>query len=439
MNSLKKLTSFWAVCLLACGLATSVRAHDAKVVKLTGAVQIQLPGESQAKPLTADMAIPQGSVITTGDTGEVYVETVPGVVATIKANSTVSVEKLDLQQQGGVVTSQEALLDLKKGNVISTLDPTKKSINHYGVRTPKGVAAARGTVYGTSVTFTASGESTTTVATMTGVVTLNLGNDSNGNPVLVDVPFGQAATAGQAGATTATLEAAIAASGQTGLTVAQLLQEAVEAVAGNVAANTSAANGPDTSTAVLAAVVSAASSAQPEKAAQFVSTAVAAAVSSGSSTGGSTTTSNAAVAAIVSAGVRAAPAAAATISQGAAATVVQTKSTEAAAAARASGGSDAAVAQAVAAATQTVSDTLTTIAQTAVSTAAAVGSNVSAATITASVNIGSQQGAASASITTNVNVTPPPSVSQPTPDAQQAAPVLTTPNTTVDLPPVSPS
>jgi hypothetical protein len=437
MNSLKKLASFWAVCLIACGLAASVYAHDAKVVKLTGDVQVQLPGESEAKPLTADMAIPQGSTIVTGPGAEVYVEALPGDVATIKANTTVSIEKLAHEQQGGVVTSQEALLDLKKGNIISTLDPTKKAINHYGVKTPKGVAAARGTVYGTSVTF-AGGESTTTVATMTGVVTLNLGNDSNGDPVLVQVPFGQAATTAQAGATTASLEAAIAASGQNGLTVAELLQQAVEAVAGNVAANTSAAGGSDTATAVLAAVVSAASSAQPQKADQFVNTAVAAAVSSGSSTSGSTATSNAAVAAIVSAGVQAAPSSAATISQGAAATVVQTKTTQAAAAASASGGDAAAVQQAVAAAVQEAGEALSTITQTAVNTAAAAGSSVSATAITTAVNTGSQTGAAAAAATTNVSVPPPANVSQPTTSTQQS-PVLNTPQTTVDLPPVSPT
>lgn len=439
MNSLKKLASFWTVCLLACGLATSVYAHDAKVVKLTGDVQVQLPGESEAKPLTADMAIPQGSTIITGPGAEVYVEALPGVVATIKANTTVSVEKLAIEQQGGVVTSQEALLDLKKGSIISTLDPTKKAINHYGVKTPKGVAAARGTVYGTTVTFDAGGEANTSVATLSGTVRLNLSSDPN-NPVYVDIPFGQAATAeGAQAATVGTIAEKIAASGQSGLTVEQLLQEAVEAVAANVAANTSAAGGSDTATAVLAAVVSAASSAQPQKADQFVNTAVAAAVSAGSTTGGSTTTSNAAVAAIVGAGVRAAPAAAATISQGAAATVVQTKTTQAAAAARAAGGGDTAATEAAAAAASEAAATLSTIAQTAVNTAAASGSAVNATQITNAVNTGSQQGAAAANAAANVTVTvTPPSVSQPTANTQ-SSPTINTPQTTVDLPPVSPT
>jgi hypothetical protein len=44
------------------------------------------------------------------------------------------------------------MLDLRSGNLISTIDPAKRSINNYAVRTPKGVAAARGTSYSVSVT-----------------------------------------------------------------------------------------------------------------------------------------------------------------------------------------------------------------------------------------------------------------------------------------------
>ncbi|HYD82973.1 MAG TPA: FecR domain-containing protein, partial [Opitutus sp.] len=366
MKSSTKLRFFSALCAFAGAIVAS--AHEANVLKVSGAAEVQLSGQSSAQPLTAGMQVPEGATIKTAAGGQVYLETAPGVVATIESDSTVVVEKLNIEKQGETVILQEALLDLKKGNIISTLDPTKKSINRYGVRTPKGVAAARGTVYGTSVTFSATGESNTTVATMTGVVTLNLGNG-----VTVDVPFGQAASGGseQAEMTTATLEAAIAASGQSGLTVAALLQEAVNAVAGNVAANTSAAGGNDTATAVLAAVVSAASAAQPSQASAFVATAVAAAVTTGSATGGAG--SNSAVAAIVEAAVRAAPASAAGIAQTAASTVVEVKVTEAAAAATAAGGDAAAVAAAVAEASANAEATLQTIAETAVNTSAAVG------------------------------------------------------------------
>lgn len=301
MNPLKSLKFLFVLCLGAVGLAASAQAHDAKVVKVTGSVQVQLPGSTTAQPLTPEMLVPAGALVTTGADGQVFLETFPGAVATIQSNSTVLIEKLAIEKQGDTVTLQEALLDLKKGNIVSTLDPAKKAINRYGVRTPKGVAAARGTVYGVSVSI-----SGTTVATLTGSVTVNLGNG-----VFVDIPAGMAAV--NNAETVARIEAAIAASGQVGLTVAQLLQETVQVVADNVAANTSAVGNADTATAVLAAVVSAASAAQPEKAAEFTQTAVTAAASSGSATAGNA----ASIAAIVEAAVRAAPSAATEINQAA--------------------------------------------------------------------------------------------------------------------------
>ncbi len=436
MKPLPTVRFFFALFAFAAGVLASAHAHQATVLKVQGSAEVQLPGQTTSQPVTVGMVVPEGSTITTAAGGEVYLEAIPGAVATITPETTVLVEKLSVTKQGETVTAQEALLDLKKGNIISTLDAAKKAVNRYGVRTPKGVAAARGTVYGTSVVFTASGTSNTTVATLDGVVTLNLGNG-----VTVDVPFGQAASGGsdQAGATTATLEAAIAASGQTGLTVAALLQEAVAAVAGNVAANTSAAGGADTATAVLAAVVSAASSAQPQLAAEFVETAVAAAVTTGSATGGSTAAVNTAVASIVESAVRAAPAAAAAVSQTAAQTVVEVKVTQAAAAAQAAGGDAPAVAQAVAAANASAAETLQTVTQSAVSAAAAVGSPISAAAITASTNTGAQQGASVAETVVNVPVAPPPAVAQPSPGTEAPPTVITPPVTPVDLPPVSPS
>ena len=243
MNIQRKVLSLFAAGLLMCGFVASAHAHNARVLKVSGDAEITLPGETAAKPLTPGTEVPQGATISTGDKSTVDLETFPGAVATINANASVVVEKLGLTKQGDLVTSQEALLDLKKGNVVSTIDPTKRAINHYGVRTPKGVAAARGTVFGVSVQIEG-----TTVATMHGTVTINLPNGS------VQVPFGQALTNDQV----TSIAAAAQAAGFSG-TVAQLLNQAVSAVATNVATATGAA-GSDSSTAtsVLAAVVSAA-------------------------------------------------------------------------------------------------------------------------------------------------------------------------------------
>ncbi|HWA84633.1 MAG TPA: FecR domain-containing protein [Opitutus sp.] len=293
MNTLSKLFSLFVIGLLGISIA---QARDAKVVKISGAATVQLAGQSGSQPVTEGMLVPEGSVITTGADGQVFLEAFSGAIATIQNSSSVTVEKVNVEKSGDTVTSQEALLDLKEGTVISTIDPRKKSITHYGVRTPKGVAAARGTVYG--VTVQASG---TTVATMSGTVTLNLGNG-----VTVDIPLGTAVVPGSD--TAQALSQALIASGQTGVTVSDLLQQAVQVVADNVAARTSAVSDPGVAATALAAVVSAASSAMPDQAGTFTQIAVQAATSTGNT---------AAADAVVQAALQAAPNSAAAIQQAA--------------------------------------------------------------------------------------------------------------------------
>lgn len=425
MSALKKLGLIVALIGLAGGLLTPAFAHNAKVVKLTGKVEIQLPGLTTPQLLTPDMPVPEGAVIKTSAGAQLLLETFSGAVAAIQADATVIVEKLVVTERGGAVVAQEAMLDLKKGSIVSTLDPAKRAINRYGVRTPKGVAAAHGTVYGVSVTI-----SGTSVATLNGFVSMDLGNG-----VTVSIPVGTGTVNNSD--TVAALSDAIAASGQDGLTVAQLLQETVQAVAANVAASSSAVSNSDTAVAVMAAVVNAAATAQPEQAASFTQTAVAAVSSSTSSTVGN----NTAVAAITEAAVRAAPAATAAIAQSAAQAVVETRVTEAVQAAQATGG-DAQAAAAVA--SQAAAATVATIAQTAVSAAAEVGTIVDPTTVVTAVTTGSSTGAIDAGSVTGT--TPPPPPAPPAAEVTEAAadapsievpappaPVIITP----DLPPVS--
>ncbi len=93
-----------------------------------------------------------GTVITTGPGGAADIQVFNGAVATIRPDSTCNLEKLSVTTSGGVVTKQTALLDLKVGTIASNIDPANHNINDYGIRTPKGVAAARGTAYTVNVT-----------------------------------------------------------------------------------------------------------------------------------------------------------------------------------------------------------------------------------------------------------------------------------------------
>ncbi len=127
---------------------------QAIVLKVKGTPQAIVAGESQPVALKVGDKLPQGATITTSLGSEVDLQAFNGAVATIKEGSTVNLEKLSVTTSGGAVTKQTALLNLKVGTILSQIDPANHNINDYGIRTPKGVAAARGTAYGVTVTTT---------------------------------------------------------------------------------------------------------------------------------------------------------------------------------------------------------------------------------------------------------------------------------------------
>lgn len=150
MNTRKLTLLFTALVGLAASAFAQTKATEATVARVTGAATVTLPDGSSV-PLTAGMKVAQGATITTGADGDVYLESHAGYVTAIKKDSVVEVNEISVTSSGGKVTEEKTLLDLKSGNLVSNLDPKKKSVNNYQVRTPKGVAAARGTTF--SVNF----------------------------------------------------------------------------------------------------------------------------------------------------------------------------------------------------------------------------------------------------------------------------------------------
>jgi hypothetical protein len=271
--------------------ATSVWASDARVVKMVGSGDAYYAPEGAAQVKiqgTGSEMIPEHAVITTGPGVELYIETFSGAVATIRQNTTVSIQELSAG------TTRKARLRLTSGDVVSTLDPSRKNDTDYGIVTPTGVAAARGTVFSVRVVPEGNGNANSSVATLSGIVEIDRGPGMTP----LRVPYGQIS----ANSTVAQTLAALAASDPT---VSADIVAAVQIVAVNVASATSAAGSAGNSTAELAAVTSAATNAVPSQAAAIVHAAVQGAVTSGSATSGSQSATLAAVAAITEAAVRA--------------------------------------------------------------------------------------------------------------------------------------
>jgi len=171
------------------GLAASAFAQTqttlATIAKVQGAATVTL-ADGTVSVLTVGMKVPQGATLTTGPDGDVFLESHPGYVTAIKPGSTVLLEEISVTTTGGRVTEEKTLLDLKNGDVVAILDPKKKSVNNYQVRTAAGVAQANGTVF--TVQFKGG---TYTIAVVNGQVSVS----SPGGGTRTPVDAGMAITA----------------------------------------------------------------------------------------------------------------------------------------------------------------------------------------------------------------------------------------------------
>ncbi len=124
---------------------------EATVLRLTGGARMKRTASSPEVPVTEGAKLPVGSILLTDAAAELHLQPFEGTIATLRPNTTVHIEKLSITRDGNVVTKQTGLLGLKAGTVISTIDPAKIEINDYGVRTPKGIASAKGTSFAVSI------------------------------------------------------------------------------------------------------------------------------------------------------------------------------------------------------------------------------------------------------------------------------------------------
>lgn len=241
MSTRKLLLTFVGAIAVFFGSALAQsQSTEATVLKVTGTATVQLPGGTSA-PLQVGAKVPEGATITTGAASEVYLQAHTGTVATVKANSTVSIDALSVTREGGRVTRETTEINLKSGNLVSALDPAKRAVNNYQVRTPKGVAAARGTTFSVSyngvnytiVATTGSVQITsslgTTISISGGQASVSSVNDGAATPV-ADLPAEQKAEAIQAMAVAVATIAVAVESNMLGASGAAELQNAATTV-----------------------------------------------------------------------------------------------------------------------------------------------------------------------------------------------------------------
>jgi hypothetical protein len=193
MNTRKLIVSLLLtfVGMVSTALADTTQ-KQATVASVTGNATVTMPDGTTAV-LAAGMKVPQGATINTGADGDVLLESHAGYVTSIKKNSIVLVEEISVTANNGKVVKENTTLDLKGGNLVAMLDPKKKAVNNYQVRTPKGVAAARGTVFTITVQY---GTSTVSIAVVNGSITVTSTDKASSQSLTVNA--GQVTSDGQA-------------------------------------------------------------------------------------------------------------------------------------------------------------------------------------------------------------------------------------------------
>ncbi|MBI5773838.1 MAG: FecR domain-containing protein [Verrucomicrobia bacterium] len=165
---------------------------SAEIYKISGGATVN------GAPAYKGQIVKEGSTIVTGPGSEVSIDLgVNGGQLTIKANSTLSLDKLDIK---GADTG-ETFLDLKEGKVSGNAKKISAA-SKYEIKTAKGVAGIRGTsfIIGSDGTTSVTGGTVVVIFVINGVqsppVTLNAGQTAippttpGGAPTVVANPPG---------------------------------------------------------------------------------------------------------------------------------------------------------------------------------------------------------------------------------------------------------
>lgn len=238
--------------------AVAAAARDAKLVAVNGSVVVT-GANGEALRAAPGTVLPEGGSILTQSGGEATVEFFEGTVSVIQPDSHVVIER---HYDGGAGGKETTVLQLETGAVVTSLDPAKRPVTDFRVRTPKGEAAAHGTIFAVKVT---QDRPQGTVTTMSGTVTFVTDQGE------VTVAFGHVSSGGAA----QSVADAVKANPGLAADILQATAGVARAVGEGAVGNTD--QSPNLVTTVLAALVDVAVQAAPNNAADTVRSIVSAA------------------------------------------------------------------------------------------------------------------------------------------------------------------
>jgi len=126
--------------------ATAVVKHA------SGDVRFALPGTADYHPIKVGQRLDAGTHIKTGKASEAIIVTVPGAAVKVDANTITTLGDMDYTKDAAQgVASRKTTVELDEGTLSALIDPKTSSQTDFKIRTPQGVAAARGTFYAVTV------------------------------------------------------------------------------------------------------------------------------------------------------------------------------------------------------------------------------------------------------------------------------------------------
>ncbi|HTJ78230.1 MAG TPA: FecR family protein [Rariglobus sp.] len=142
-----RLYTFFSIFGLALLTALNLPAQTVRVIFVSGQAELQRPDEATAHPALKGESVIIGTRISTGADGRVVLTPMPGVKSMIAPNTIVVLESASDSHPSATEVKHQATLDLKVGAVVSDLQKQPGATFDYSIRTPRGLAGARGTTF----------------------------------------------------------------------------------------------------------------------------------------------------------------------------------------------------------------------------------------------------------------------------------------------------
>jgi hypothetical protein len=151
-TSLPLRSALCALLLLACALPAALAAPFTAVAKeVEGSAEYTLPGDGVFHALTVGTELPSGSRVRTKADGLVYILTLPGAAIRVGGNSDMTLSEVVADASAGTQDKAKAIISLQSGTVHALIKKEMSKEVDLRIRTPQGVAAARGTFFGVHV------------------------------------------------------------------------------------------------------------------------------------------------------------------------------------------------------------------------------------------------------------------------------------------------